>query len=69
MNWVAVDSTNLSAVAYDPIRAFLYIRFGHGGEYEYSGVPPSVHSGLMNASSKGQYFNTYIKDKYSTRRL
>ncbi|AVK39063.1 KTSC domain-containing protein [Morganella morganii] len=39
----------------------LEIAFHSSGIYQYSGVPPHIHSGLMNASSKGQYFDAHIK--------
>ncbi|HGI5211743.1 TPA: KTSC domain-containing protein [Yersinia enterocolitica] len=37
------------------------IAFLGGGVYQYSKVPASVHTSLMNALSKGQYFDVNIK--------
>ncbi|HCR3555360.1 TPA: KTSC domain-containing protein [Morganella morganii] len=61
MNRVSVSSSNLRSVGYDPATNTLEVEFHHGGIYQYSGVPPHIHSGLMNASSKGQYFDAHIK--------
>ncbi|WP_354636998.1 KTSC domain-containing protein (plasmid) [Morganella morganii] len=47
--------------SYDPATHVLEIAFHSSGIYQYSGVPPHIHSGLMNASSKGQYFDAHIK--------
>ncbi|HHR6445325.1 TPA: KTSC domain-containing protein [Providencia alcalifaciens] len=33
----------------------LEIAFHSSGIYQYSNVPAHIHSGLMSASSKGQY--------------
>ncbi|MBC7149842.1 MAG: KTSC domain-containing protein [Rhizobium sp.] len=39
-----------------------------GGPYDYYGVPEGVYLGLINARSAGQYFNVYIRDRYSSNR-
>jgi len=61
MEMEPVSSTDLAAVGYDPDTAILRVEFLKGGLYEYQGVPVDVHEGLMNAGSKGQYFNQFIK--------
>lgn len=61
MKMVPVLSSNLSAVGYDPATQILRIAFHNGRVYEYSGIPASIHAGLMAASSHGSYFDTYIK--------
>ncbi|HHT1611250.1 KTSC domain-containing protein [Klebsiella pneumoniae] len=37
------------------------IAFHSGGIYQYSRVPSTVYTALMNASSKGQFFDAHIK--------
>lgn len=64
MNWIPVSSSNLSAVSYDPATQTLYVKFHSSGAYAYHDVPPSVHSGLMNATSHGQYHAAFIKNNY-----
>lgn len=61
MSMVPVSSSNLKAVGYDAASSTLRIAFLNGGIYEYSGVPSSVHAGLMAASSHGSYFDAHIK--------
>jgi len=36
----------------------------NGTSYAYTNVPQSVFDGLMDASSKGKYFNARIKGIY-----
>ncbi|WP_442914998.1 KTSC domain-containing protein [Marinobacter sp. G11] len=40
-----------------------------GGVYRYSDVPESTFNGLLSASSKGGYFNEYIRDRFSYEKL
>lgn len=61
MNMIPVSSSNLQAVGYDPTTQILRVAFKNGSLYEYSGVPASVHAGLMAAGSHGSYLDTYIK--------
>lgn len=65
----AVESSNLNAVGFDPTRNRLRVRFNTGSVYDYVGVPASEFTGLLGASSKGQYFNQEIKDSYSFVRV
>ena len=70
MNRISVDSSNLASVGYDKANKILEIEFRNGGVYEYSGVPPQEHTGLMNASSHGEYFDANIKKAgYSFRKV
>ncbi len=65
----AVISTELRSVGYDQETLTLEVEFHRGGTYRYLGVKSSMHAALMAASSKGRYFNTYIKDVYSYERV
>ena len=70
MNLVPVSSSNLRAVGYDPTTQTLQVAFLNGRLYEYSGVPASVHAGLMAASSHGSYFDSHVKKgPYRYRKL
>lgn len=69
MKRISVHSSNLASVGYDPILRDLEIAFHSGGIYQYSGVPESIYQGLLSASSKGTYFNSYIKDRYSCHQI
>jgi hypothetical protein len=61
MNRIPVQSSNLASVGYDADNMILEIEFHHGGVYQYFNVPPDIHQGLMNAGSKGTYFDQNIK--------
>ena len=63
MERVPVESSSLMSVGYDPDSATLEVEF-HGGIYQYFGVSPEVHEGLMSAGSKGSYFNQFIRNGY-----
>jgi hypothetical protein len=67
MQMQTVSSSDLAAVGYE--NGSLCVRFNSGGLYVYSGVPESIYSGLMNASSHGKYFHAYIKNSYSYQRI
>jgi hypothetical protein len=56
-----VSSSNLRSVGYDPEDEILEIEFHSGSIYQYFNVPEYRYEGLMNASSKGSYFDAYIK--------
>jgi hypothetical protein len=61
MNRTPVSSSNLRAIGYNPETQTLEVEFLNGGLYRYSGVPSSVHAGLMSASSHGSYNDAHIK--------
>ena len=61
MNVTAVESTTLATVAYDTGRELLQLEFRSRAIYQYFGVPARVHAGLRCASSKGHYFNRFIR--------
>ena len=63
----AVESTTLSAVAYDESEEVLRLQFCSGATYEYSYVPATVHTELLNAPSKGGYFNRAIRGRFPYR--
>lgn len=65
MNMVHVNSSAISAVGYDEQTRQMRIQFTSGRTYDFCGVPVSVYMGLMAASSKGQYYNSFIRDLYT----
>lgn len=64
-----VESSALKSVGYDGSREVLVIKFTSGSVYEYDDVPRSVYEELMNAPSKGRFFNANIKGLYTCRRI
>ena len=64
MNSTVVESTTLATVAYDGIRELLRLEFRSRAIYQYFGVPPAVHQALLQAPSKGSYFNSVIRGRF-----
>lgn len=64
-----LNSSAISRAEYSAITRTLSIWFAEsGGPYDYYGVPQDVYLGLLSAASAGQYFNAYIRDRYSSNR-
>jgi len=63
-----VVSSMMLSVGYDDAHAVLEIEFVTGTVYRYHAVPKREWTGLMEAPSKGRYFDAHIRDKYPTRR-
>ena len=64
MNRAMVESTTLLSLAYDEARELLQLEFRSRSVYHYFGVPSAVHEGLLNAPSKGSYFNSAIRGRF-----
>jgi lysyl-tRNA synthetase class 2 len=64
-----VISSALTNVNYDQRSRTLIVRFVTGRVYQYSDVPPEVYQGLLDADSKGAFFNTHVRDRYACREL
>lgn len=61
-----VHSTAISHVEYNSRTMVLSIWFVEsGGPYDYYGVPAYIYEAFLRASSKGQFFNNYIRDQYA----
>ena len=69
MRVVAVESSTLAAVGYDTGRKLLEVEFSSRAVYHYFGVPAAVHQSLLNASSKGTFFNRSIRGRFPYRRV
>lgn len=61
MNRVAVESSTVAEVGYDPRTATLEVAFHSGGVYRYLQVPESVFAGLVSATSVGRYLDAHVK--------
>ena len=57
----SVNSSNIASIGYDESSNILEVEFNHGGIYQYFDVPQHEHQALMNADSKGKYFDANIK--------
>lgn len=66
---VSLDSTTLAAVAYDHHRGELQLDFRDGARYAYSGIAPELFRDLLCATSKGYFFNRYIRGRFPYGKL
>jgi hypothetical protein len=64
MNETRVKSTTLRALSYDNGRGLLQLEFRTRAIYHYYGVPAAVYEGLLDAPSKGSYFNRIIRGRF-----
>lgn len=69
MRIATVESTTLATVGYDETRKLLQLEFRSGAVYLYSGVPAAVYQALLDAPSKGRYFNGAIRGRYPYRQV
>ena len=67
MRITAVESTTLVTVCYDEARELLQLEFCSRAVYQYFSVPSAVHQSLLDASSKGRYFNQAIRGRFPYR--
>ena len=67
MRVTAVESTTLVTVCYDDGRELLQLEFCNGAVYQYFSVPAAVHRSLLDAPSKGRYFNQAIRGRFPYR--
>jgi len=58
----AVDSRQLTSIAYDPATCTLEVEFRKGGVYQYRGVSAEIHQQLIAADSIGTFFNNVIRE-------
>lgn len=68
----SVISSNLRSVGFDSDTQVLEVEFHNGSVYRYSRVPANVYYGLLNAHSKGTYFDRVIRDyplRYPYRKI
>ena len=54
----------MTFVKYDDDSGELDITFTSGKTYRYLEVPAEIYDGLLDAESKGEYFNDNIKDAF-----
>jgi hypothetical protein len=64
-----VISSMMRSAGYDDDHAVLEIEFVTGHVYRYHAVPRREWTGLMEAESKGRYFDAHIRDKYPMKRV
>ena len=69
MQRVPVESTTLGSAGHDAQSAVLELQFRNGAVYQYFSVPSRVYRDLLEARSKGVYFNQNIRGRYPYQRV
>lgn len=64
VEWVPLESSVFTAVAYQAGAQQLYLRFHEGNIYRYFACPRSVYKALLAAESKGRYFALHIRNGF-----
>ena len=64
-----VESSNIESIGYDWKTRTLEVEFKGGKVYQYKSFPKRTHKALMEAESKGKFFNEFIKEKFETTKL
>lgn len=64
-----VVSSNLKSVKYSKVTKVLTILFNTDRTYKYLEVPERIYLNLLKATSKGLYFNAYIKYRYKYKEI
>ncbi|WP_109694866.1 KTSC domain-containing protein [Chitinophaga deserti] len=64
-----MPSTVISHMRYNPETEVLVITFVTGKVYAYQPVPPDLYARMLQAFSKGQFFNRFIRDQFRYRQL
>ena len=62
---IPLQSSVLAAVEYFPDLSALDIVFNTGEVYRYCNVPLSLYRDLLDADSKGIFFNACIRNRFS----
>jgi hypothetical protein len=65
----SVESTTVATVGYDETLRLLQLEFCSRAVYLYLDVPAAVYQALLEAPSKGRYFNASIRGRYRYRQL
>ena len=63
------DSTLVESFGYDNTKSDLYLKFVNGTEYVYIGVPAYEFTKMVNAQSRGKFYNDNIKGRFDVVRI
>src|ERR1035438_4176169 len=69
VEWVPLESSVFTAVAYRVGAQQLYLQFQEGNIYRYFACPRSVYNELLAAESKGRYFAQHVRNGFHCERV
>jgi len=64
-----MPSSVIRSYHYDPVDRYLDLVFVSGRRYRYHEVPVEAYDAMRRAFSKGEFFNTNIRDRYRHTRV
>lgn len=64
MEMIGVNSSWIAAIGHDPASGRMRIQTDKGKVYDFCRVPKSVFDSFLSSGSKGQFYDTYIRDRY-----
>jgi hypothetical protein len=64
-----IGSKAIRALGYDEASRTLELEFISGAIYDYDGVPPEEVLAMLEATSRGKYFDDHIRGPYPYRRI
>ena len=64
VEWVPLESSVFTAIAYRVGAQQLDLRFQEGKVYRYFACPRSVYIELLAAESKGRYFAQHVRNRF-----
>jgi lysyl-tRNA synthetase class 2 len=64
-----MPSTAVRDIRYNSERTQLQVTFVTGRTYVYLDVPETVYAAFTASTSKGTFFNRFIRDRYRFREL
>lgn len=62
--WVAVASSNVSAIAYEEETHTLFVEFQHSSVWKYVGVPYFVATDMYRCTSMGKFVHQRLKNQF-----
>ena len=69
MQTVSLNSTTLKTAAYRNYSQVLELEFCSGALYHYLGVCQSIYEQLLEAESKGRYYNQHIRNRFTFTKI
>ena len=69
MDRASVGSSNISEIGYESSSETLEVMFSNGSVYQYYNVGQALFDQMMQAPSKGQFLNVYIRNAYPYSRV
>ena len=69
MERIKVKSSNIVSIGYNINEELLEIEFKGNRIYHYKDVPEYLYQDLINAESIGKFFNSNIKDQFTTEKV